>query len=480
MSNSEASVILLEFNELCPSLIHRFIGEGRLPNFKRFYEESLVHTTEAAERAPYVDPWIQWPTVHTGLNFAEHGIERLNEGHKQPAKRIWDLLSERGLRVWVCGSMSSNYKLPLNGHLMPDPWTTHVAPSQELEPFFRFVQRNVLEYTNKRVPITKADYLKFGLFLVRHGLSWQTTHAVVRQLIEERKGRGRWKRAMLLDKMQFDVFQHFYRRIRPHFATLFLNSTAHYQHFYWRNMEPNLFKVQPSEREQQEFGTAIQTGYEQMDRILGRMFLLAGSNVTLVLSTAISQEPYLDFENLGGKVLHRPYDFTQLFEFAGIAPTTFAPVMAHQFHVYFSDEAAALKAERGLLALRLRQEQLMIVRRTGNQLFSECRVYTPQATDAYVSGEAGAKRPFSELFYQVEGMRSGMHNPDGLLWIRRPDRKHVVREKKVPLAAIAPSLLSLLGIAPPNQMREKSLGFFGAELVNDGCKPSMEGVALAR
>jgi hypothetical protein len=457
MSNSEASVILLEFNELCPSLIHRFIGEGRLPNFKRFYEESHVYTTEAAERAPYVDPWIQWPTVHTGLNFAEHGIERLNEGHKQPAKRIWDLLSERGLRVWVCGSMSVNYKAPLNGYLMPDPWTTHVAPSSpELEPFFRFVQRNVLEYTNKKVPLTKADYVKFGLFLLRHGLSWPTIQAVVGQLIEERTGGGRWKRAMLLDKMQFDVFRYFYRRLRPHFATFFLNSTAHYQHFYWRNMEPELFKVRPSEKEQRELASAIRMGYEQMDAIIGRMFELAGDAATLVLATAISQEPYLEFEDRGGKVFYRPSDFNRFFELAGIAPATFAPVMAHQFHVYLPDARAAENAERQLGSLRVGEERLLTVRRTGNQLFSECRLYGPVVAGARITNNA-IDRPFAEFFYQVEGMRSGMHNRDGLFWIRRPTQQHVVHSTRVPLASAAPTLLSMFGVPSAPWMMSGSL-----------------------
>ena len=81
------NVILLEFNELSPTLMNRFINQGHLPNFKRFSEESAIYLTEAAERAPYLDPWIQWVTVHTGLDFNEHHIERLNEGHTLDAKR---------------------------------------------------------------------------------------------------------------------------------------------------------------------------------------------------------------------------------------------------------------------------------------------------------------------------------------------------------------------------------------------------------
>ena len=37
------NVILLEFNELSPTLMNRFISQGHLPNFKRFCEESSVY-----------------------------------------------------------------------------------------------------------------------------------------------------------------------------------------------------------------------------------------------------------------------------------------------------------------------------------------------------------------------------------------------------------------------------------------------------
>ena len=123
------NVILLEFNELSPTLMNRFISQGHLPHFKRFSEESAIYLTEAAERAPYLDPWIQWVTVHTGLDFAQHRLERLNEGHTLDAKRVWDLDAEHGEPVWICGSMNIGSGNGVRGAVMPDPWTTHVAPT---------------------------------------------------------------------------------------------------------------------------------------------------------------------------------------------------------------------------------------------------------------------------------------------------------------------------------------------------------------
>ena len=30
---------------------------------------------------------------------------------------------------------------------------------------------------------------------------------------------------------------------------------------------------------------------------------------------------------------------------------------------------------------------------------------------------------FFELFYQMDDLKSGMHDPDGMLWIRMPDKQ---------------------------------------------------------
>jgi len=70
----EPSVLLLEFNELCPALMDRWIEEGKLPNFQALRTASQVYTTDAEETEANLAPEIQWITVHSGLSYAEHKI----------------------------------------------------------------------------------------------------------------------------------------------------------------------------------------------------------------------------------------------------------------------------------------------------------------------------------------------------------------------------------------------------------------------
>ena len=96
---SRRPIVLLEFNELSPTLITNFISEGHLPNFKRLRDESQTWVTDAEEAAPNLEPWIQWVTVHSGLSYDEHGIFHLGDGDKLKVKCIWDLASDAGMPV---------------------------------------------------------------------------------------------------------------------------------------------------------------------------------------------------------------------------------------------------------------------------------------------------------------------------------------------------------------------------------------------
>jgi hypothetical protein len=462
----DRSVVLVEFNELSPPLMERFIRAGHLPNFRRFHGESQVYVTTAEERPPHLDPWIQWVSVHAGVTFDVHGVEHLNEAHKLKQPYVWDLLSDAQFRVWVCGSMSVRYQDNLNGAVLPDPWNTEVRPQPEsLEPFFKFVRQNVLEYSNDKVPLTPLDYARFVAFMTRHGLSRHTAWSIARQLAGERvTKRGRWKRATLLDKLQFDVFRWYFENERPQFATFFSNSTAHFQHLYWRNMEPELFATKPSEAEQREYKDAILHGYQEMDEMLAGFMGLAGGTTTLVLTTALSQQPCLKFEDVGGKHYYRVRDFERFISWFGLpAGTTHAPVMSQEFFLELPTEDDAKSAERRIASVRILGQNAMAVERKGRRIFTSCRIWSTVPDDTVlVVEESGATTRFLDLFYCVDGMKSGMHHPDGLLWIRRPDRGHEVHQEKVALTRVAPTILDMYSLPAPSYMREPALpGFRG-------------------
>jgi hypothetical protein len=459
----EQAVIVLEFNELSPVLMRRFIDAGHLPGFQRLHDEASVWVTQAEERPPFLEPWIQWITVHSGESYHEHGVFNLDEGHRTGAPRIWDLASRAGLRSWICGSMNVAVAPGFRGWMLPDPWTTHVPPEPaELLPYFDFVRRHVLEYTNAQVPVTHADRLRFVTFMARHGLSAATAWAIVRQLAGERlDSRSRWRRAVLLDRLQFDLFRWHWQRERPAFSTFFLNSTAHFQHFYWRNLEPERFAVRPSEEEQRALADAVLFGYRQMDQLVARCLQMADGDTTLVLCTALSQQPCLGYEESGGKVIYRPRDFERLLAFAGLTtPHRVAPVMAEEFHLYLDSADDAVEAERTLGAMRVGDRPALVVRREGGGLFCGCKIHGALDEEAAVVTPAGARAPFFELFYQVEGVKSGMHHPDGLLWIRTPARAHVAHRTPLPLPEVFPTLLGLLGLpaARPGRLQAVAVG----------------------
>jgi len=449
-------VVLLELNELSPALMRRFMDEGLLPNFRRFHDESHAYITDAEEAPPNLEPWIQWVTVHSGLPFDEHRVFYLGDGPRLDRPCVWDAVSAEGRPVWICGSMNIRHDVPLRGCVLPDPWTDAVpARPAALEPFRRFVRQHVLEYTSDRVPLRPADYARFVAFMASHGLRPATARAIVEQLVAERGGPWRWRRAVLLDRLQHDLFEHYFRRERPALSTFFLNSTAHFQHMYWRNMEPEKFEHQPTSEEQAAFSDAIRFGYREMDRIVGRFLELAEGGATLVLATALSQKPCLLYEKRGGKVLYRARDLQVLLDFAGVRGSPrVSPVMATDFHLEFGRDDDAAAAARRLEALHLGEDRpAMNVELSGRVVLAgPITVRVPD--DAVVSsGDGGRSAPFFELFYRAPGLKSGMHHPDGLLWIRLPSRERATHAGKVGLTSIAPTLLALLGTPRPPSMR---------------------------
>ena len=445
-------VIMLEFNELCPSLLAEFMQDGKLPNFRRLFQQSLVFTTDAEEEPPHLDPWIQWITVHHGMRFDQHGAFHLGDGRHLNEQGLASLLSEHDVPVGVFGSMNTNYR-GLRGFYIPDPWEAGAEPEPSwLAPYFDTVSRQVQNSSGDQ-GLGLRDMSRFGRFLVSHGVSARTLATVAKHLVDERRDSGvKWRRASLLEKIQYDLFRYLDRKFAPQFATFFCNSTAHYQHYFWRNMHPDIFELPPDENDHPSLQHAILYGYQEMDKLVGR-FLRDFPQATLILCTALSQQPWVETT----KCTYRPRDFLDFLAFTEIqsASSEVEPVMAEEFRIRFASKEAASEAATKLRALTYRDQFLMDVECKGNQVFTGCRVNDASESTSDVCNGSGKTASFRELFHVVHSVRSGKHHPDGAFWIGAGT--HRVVEQRVSLAAIAPTILGWFGLTPPPYMQSAPL-----------------------
>jgi hypothetical protein len=352
--------------------------------------------------------------------------------------------------------MNARYDRPLNGMLVPDPWSIGLAPFPErtFDPYYNFVRFVVQEYTNPGARLSKSDALKFLWFMATHGLSPATGNAVLKQLWSERRRHDSWKRAVILDLFQWDLFRYYFHKRRPDFATFFINSTAHFQHSYWRHMAPEEFTVRPSQEEIDQYGGAILYGYQKMDELVGHFLKLVSDNGTLIFCTGLSQQPYLKREASGGRHYYRirgPHVFRE--RLGVVAEFEYNPVMSDQAILRFPGKQEALEAEEQLRCYRLFDRPAFHTSVDQADLMVQCNYggLVPDDT-SLIHEPSGSRVPFFDIFYSMDVVKSGFHHPDGMLWVRFPDRRHAVHEEKVSLRSIASAMLSLFDVPRPDFM----------------------------
>ena len=209
--SSTPRLILLELNELCPSLVDQFMAESMLPNFKRLRERSQAFVTGTSE--DMLEPWIQWVTVHTGVPLAEHGVVDLDEAEKLAHDAFWDRM--HGDNVLLISPMNVKFERRDASIFMPDPWASSQRPSEDIAPLHEFVRAAVTGHARAgTLPAKQA--LQALAFLLRHGLSASSALGVIDQVLREslHGSDAKWRRATLLDRLLWDVFQHYWKSSR--------------------------------------------------------------------------------------------------------------------------------------------------------------------------------------------------------------------------------------------------------------------------
>jgi len=438
-------VLLLEFNELTHSLMEEYIAAGHLPNFERFYNQSQIFKTDAMATGEDLNPWIQWVSLHTGLKPKEHNVYRLNDMENFEGDFVWDTLSKQGIKSWICGSMNTKFKDGFNGLFIYDPWATNtpLQPVGKFETYIDFITQSVQGHASgENVPAKN-----FLLYMLKNGLTVKTVGKAIKQLLKERlAGAGKWGRAMILDRFQFDLFKYNYRKEKPEFSTFFLNSTAHFQHHYWKDTDPKAFGL-TNVSVNKEQSNAILDGYKNMDSILADMVNLVDDNTVIMMCTGLSQQPFKGEER-------NYYHINSIAKFIDKISVKqkvqYMPVMAEQFHLECESEEEANALLEWLASFEMQSNEFFYV--GSNKVFSlsidsnrvnvqcRCAKFVPEGS-IILNKNNTTTIPFYDVFHKMKDTKSGVHDPLGMLWVYDKDKTPQIIDNPIELEEIKPMIL---------------------------------------
>ena len=417
-------MIVMEFNELCPEFLDSFIEQGLLPNFKRLRDQSFNMQTRTDAEGQDLNPWVQWVDVHSGQDWQEHNVKELNEHLGDDLSMIWNDLSKKyGFNNLICGSMNTTIDQNFKGVFLPDPWNVNVAafPDDGLQKIHDFLSKSVIGHSKK----DDASNISSLISLMSHGLSLSTILKIAGQLLGEKIGLSpKWKRAFLLDHIQYDIFKYYHNKDHPQFSTFFTNSVAHCQHHYWKEYQPEKFGIKTKENTSE--ADAIPMAYQNNDVVLGKLMKLVDKDTAIIFMTALSQQPYTENERYF-------YSFVSEKKFKDLFLKDYnvkiKPIMAEQFYIECgsSEESQTIIEHLNSYVMDSNDyfhegnNQVFLVKYEKNEIVVQCRCNKnvfDGASFYNLKSENNTFR-FYDYFFQLDETKAGMHNPVGIYWYKR-------------------------------------------------------------
>lgn len=281
------NIVLVELNELNFDLISKYIESGaKLPNFQRLLEYQIV-TSTSEKKYQELEPWIQWPSIHTGKSFEEHKVFRLGDIVNYGGEQIFEVLENEGYKIGCFCSMNVENRVRTPGFFIPDPWT-NTKPDRSL--LSRLLHGALVQAVNDNAKSKIKLISVLKLLIVTICLVRPTNYLWFFKKFRWALGK-KWRKAIFLDVMLTEYFTSLLMQRPVHFSTVFLNAAAHIQHRFMLSSTV----LQSNRRKNPEW--YIENGadpllevYEVYDELIAR--IIKNKNYKYVFATGLSQAAY--------------------------------------------------------------------------------------------------------------------------------------------------------------------------------------------
>jgi hypothetical protein len=397
-------LLLIEINEVNRNLLESATQKMHLPNLKRLLAMPVTTTfTQDGYDSGYLEPWVQWVSVHTGEPSAAHRIMHLGDVPNLSAKQLWEILSEHGIHTGVWGVMNGDRRgATACDFFVADPWTFSAPPYPQdlsvLTDLAVYIAKNYLRLS----PLAMTGYgLRFLGGLLKH-VPPRDLLASARILLEgvARFGPKNVALGAFFEYVSAAAFAQARTKYQPQCSIGFFNLLAHAQHHYWHDS--------------QELSAQLTFSFQVMDRIVGRLLRGERPGEIVLAANALSQRNTNDEIPW---ILYRPIDPEAFLRSMQIAHGRVEALMTHDAQVLFASEAAREAAAEALIGARILGKPMFYVERNQNdpcKLFYRLDFSDP--VDAEVEFNLlGRAYRFLEFFESVV-RRTGKHIPDGFVF----------------------------------------------------------------
>jgi len=393
-------VLLLELNEFSPELMQQAAEELGAPHLKKLLSlrKTLTTTGDSEERFG-LDPWVQWVSIHTGKPSSEHQVHHLADLATLSHPQIWESLGQAGYRCGVWGAMNARLgSAPNITFFVPDPWTfDQVAHPPPLNQFLALPVYYARHYGHTRLSALLIALGKTLCFLLRPS-ALQALLPCLPTLLSTllHKGFKDYVLFALFDLVNVALFTHYYRKYRPDFSILFLNSLAHLQHHHWSSSDT----LSPEMRDT----------FRLVDQALGILFNALPADKPLLVANAFTQTCTAD----RGEFLYRQRHPELFLRAVGIPFERIAQLMTNDAHVFFATEEEVSRAKRLLDGAKLDNEPVFHTRqdpKSPTSLFYQLIYWKMLSPDAVLK-IADKQLCFLDFFYCVT-QRTGSHTSQG-------------------------------------------------------------------
>ena len=336
-------IFFLQLNEINFDYIDEYIRLGYLPTFKVLFEEyGYVETTSETEHH-LANPWIQWPTVHTGMSYAEHKVFRLGDIVKHDHEMIYEALEKQGISVAALSAFNARNNTKNSKFFVPDPWTkTPFTGSHSLRRIYNALCQVANDYAKEKISLQSYCDLLLGAI---GNANYKSIPNYIKETLSYIEGKT-WFRAVICDRLLLDTFVTQCKKHKPEFATVFLNGGAHLQHHYLFSSKAYCGERTNPDWHVPENEDPLLDILKLYDEGLKDTLTLANNveNGRVIVATALHQNAH-ERETY----YYRIDDHVDFLQKIGIEYTDTYNLMTEDFVLCFENEQLALEAEQNIL-----------------------------------------------------------------------------------------------------------------------------------